>query len=201
MLAKSMQEVWSLAAVGPAIGDFDSPRKWTGLLVIAGKERGAADWLKNSHLWVYWPNYCKQVACGTGRRNGRGARRAQLCSIIPGYLLMAVHPDRCNPWEIVHATPGIYGFVRDSTGNAALLTNEDIEIIRRIEAGLNLPFDPKSAHRFRPGDKVRFVDDIYSRWPVGTVKKIVEDGRISVDVPMMGRIVPVTVYPHQIEAM
>lgn len=197
---KTMNDVWAMAD-GPVLVDFHAPRKWRALLVFGQREQKAADFLKNADQWVYWPNYCRQIACGTGHAGGRGARRPQFCSIIPGYLFLAVHIDAGDPWSIVHVTPGIHGFVRDGTGHAAALSNDDIEIIRNIEGGLNLPFDPKSAHRFKTGDRVHFVDDIYSRWPPGAVKRLAEDGRIVVNVSLLGRVVPITVYPHQIEAM
>jgi transcription antitermination factor NusG len=67
--------------------------------------------------------------------------RPQLASIIPGYLFMGEHLDAGDPWPIVHDTPGIRSFVRNSTGHAASLTDDDIEIIRRIEGDENLPHD------------------------------------------------------------
>jgi hypothetical protein len=46
---------------------------------------------------------------------------------------------------------------------------------------------------------VRFVDDTLNRWPPGRVAGSINDGRISIEVEVMGRIVPFMVFPHQIE--
>lgn len=172
-------------------------RKWFALLTFANRERSAADWIKtrSAHVWVYWPNFVAQQA------SGRGGRRADLRSIIPGYLFMAADVDDGDPWNIVHETPGIHGFVRNGKGNAAHLTDQDIEIIRTIEGKENLPQDPKTAHRFRVGDKVQFCDDMFGRWPAGSVHALDNDGRLEVWVPMLGRVVPIHVHPTQIGMM
>ncbi len=177
--------------------DFTTPRKWYALLTIANKEQAAADWIRirSPGTWIYWPNVSKLNPIG------RGSRRLQLVSIIPGYLFMGDHIDAGDPWPIVHDTPGIRSFVRNSTGHAASLTDDDIEIIRGIEGDQNLPQDPKTAHRHKTGDKVRFASDLYGRWPNGQVSRLAEDGRIVVEVSLLGRMVPVLVYPQQIEAM
>ena len=200
MLAKTeMSDVWKLA--GNPLPDLHSqPKKWRALLSFPGRERRAADFLKDFGQWVYWPNYGKHVSVAPRRPGARRERRLAFFPVIPGYLFLAERADAGDPWGIVHATPGVHGFVRDSEGHAAALTDQDIEIIRHIEAGLNLPFDPKTVHRFKTGDKVRFIDDLYSRWPPGKVSRLAEDGRIVVEVAVLGRIVPILVYPHQIEA-
>lgn len=174
-----------------------TPRKWFALLTISNKEQAAADWIRirSPGTWIYWPNVTKHVA------HGRNGRRPQLASIIPGYLFMGERVEAGDPWPIVHDTPGVRSFVRNSTGHAATMTDEDIEIIRRIEGDQNLPHDPKTAHRFKTSDKVRFASDLYGRWPNGQVSRLADDGRIVVEVSLLGRTVPVLVNPHQIEAM
>jgi len=171
-------------------------RKWYALLTFANRERSAAEWIKRgSHAWIYWPNMVIQVP------DGRGGRRAQLQSIIPGYLFMAADLDDGDPWDVVHETPGIHGFVRNGTGHAAHLTDQDIEIIRNIEGKENLPLDPRTAHRFKIADKVQFCDDLFGRWPVGKVHRLDDDGRIVVTISLLGRVVPIHVNPNQIEMM
>ena len=171
----------------------DMPRIWRAMLVYSTRERGAADWLKRDNVWAYWPNYANQVSAGKGRR------RQELCAVIPGYLFVAFHPESDDPYGLVNKTPGIYGFLRESSGHALTIRDEDIEIIRKIEGGLNLPIDQKTAHRFKTGDKVRFCDDVYHRWPPGKVARLAERGQIVVEVQMLGRVVPISVFAHQIE--
>jgi len=49
------------------------------------------------------------------------------------------------------------------------------------------------------GEKVRFIDDTVRTWPAGTVEKLAQDGRIGVEIELMGRKVLIWVLPHQIE--
>ncbi len=177
--------------------DFSAPRKWYALLTIANKEQPAADWIRirSPGTWIYWPNISQRVS------HGKGRRRVHLTALIPGYLFMAAQADADDPWPVVHDTPGIRSFVRNSTGHAASLSDADIEIIRRIEGAENLPQDPKTAHRFKTGDKVRFVGDLLGRWPVGKVFRLADDGRIVVEVSLLGQMIPVIVHPPQIKAM
>lgn len=180
----------------PAPFSFHGPRKWYALLTFSNRERSAAEWIKaRSRAWIYWPNMIAQ------RAGGRGVRRSQLVSIIPGYLFMAVGLDDGDPWDVVHETPGIHGFVRDGAGHAAHLTEQDIDIIRRIEGNENMPQDPRTAHRFKVTDKVQFCDDLFGRWPPGLVVRLDDDGRIVVDVSLLGRVVHIHVLPSQIESM
>lgn len=174
-----------------------SARKWYALLTFANKEQGAADWIRirSPGTWIYWPNVSRPVA------HGRGSRRVKFAAIIPGYLFMGAHIDDGDPWPIVHDTPGIRSFVRNSTGHAATLTDKDIEIIRRIEGDENLPQNPKTVHRFKTGDKVQFSNDLYGRWPSGKIMRLADDGRIVVEVSLLGQMVPILVHPPQIEAM
>lgn len=195
-------------AMAPLIGldghplDFRTPRNWTALIARPSKEQDAADWLKNAGLLAYWPCFVDQIRHHQQRAAGRAKRFPRYKSVIVGYIFMAVRVgDNTDPWNIVRETPGIISFVRNAEGNAARMAEEDIAVIRRIEGGLNLPINPKTAHVFKCGDKVHFVDDLYGRWPNGVVFRLAENGRIIVNVPLLGQVVPIEVFPHQIEAM
>jgi hypothetical protein len=54
-------------------------------------------------------------------------------------------------------------------------------------------------HHFKTGHKVRFADDASHRWPPGKVAGLTSDGRLIVEVEVMGRVVPFHVYPHLVE--
>jgi hypothetical protein len=64
---------------------------------------------------------------------------------------------------------------------------------------MNTPTPGKALHNFKSGDKVRFRDDLLNRWPPGRIAGALQDGRISVEIEVMGRLVPFHVFPHQIE--
>jgi transcription antitermination factor NusG len=182
--------------------NFREPRVWRALTARPSKEQKAADWLKLRSLHAYWPNYSKEIRAA-GLANGTHRRRTVFCSIIPGYLFMATRDEANEPslQALVEQVPGLIGFVRDGSGNAASLTNDDIEIIRRIESNENLPPAKSHVHRFKTGDDVRFADDLLGRWPNGKIAELAADGRIVIEVALLGRMVPVRALPFQIEAM
>jgi len=89
--------------------------------------------------------------------------------------------------------------IRRSNGDFLLLDDLDIVVIHKIESGQNrAPSPSNTAHTFKKDDKVRFVDDILGRFPPGVVTRCRSDGRIDVDVNMMGCVRSVTVLPDQI---
>lgn len=177
--------------------DFNEPRAWAALTVRPAKEQAAADRLREYQLFSYWPCYLRHMNIGNGRR------RPIFSPVIPGYIFIAVREGtNVNPWHVITVTPGIIGYLRDCHGAPAYLGNDDIEVIRMIESGLNLPPPPDPPkHNFKTGDKVRFLDAIYTNWPVGRIKAIARNDRISVEVPLLGQVVTIEVYPHQIEKM
>lgn len=173
---------------------FNEPRVWFALTVRPGREQDAADWLKHSQVHAYWPCYTRQFPSGQRAPNGRARTVARLCAVIPGYLFMASRPE-ADPWPVVHQAPGISGYLRDATGDAASVSNEDIEVIRQIEAGMNLPPPPKHIHQFKIGMKVRFID---LPWRPGRVIRLADAGEIGVETQLLGQAVTVRVRPHQI---
>lgn len=183
--------------------DTTTPKVWAALVIRSGREQDAADWLKDARLFAYWPCYTRHENAGRYIRLARRSpRRPRFASVIPGYIFMAIRMGSdADPWDLVRQAPGIMNYLRDPTGRAATITDAHIEVIRRIEAGLNLPVAPAAAHHFKTGDRVRFTEDIYSHWAPGRVTRLDQDGQIVVDAPLLGRIVPIKVYPHQIERM
>lgn len=204
MLAKTDTAIRSMGLRGydGCDVDFASPRCWTMLTARPSKEQDAADWLKNSRLFAYWPCFTKQVLSQRSPVNGRSQRRVRFLPVIPGYIFMAASVNTyADPFDIVRQTPGIIGYVRDGSGRPAILSDYDVDVVRKIEALLNLPYNPKTSHKFKVGDKVRFCGDLLGRWLPGVIDRLESDGRIVVGTPLLGRIVPITVFPHQIEAM
>jgi transcription antitermination factor NusG len=171
------------------------PDQWFMLLVRRGKEQEARDSFRRYGLRAYWPNYHTIAHWSLPRRE---RRRRDYRSVTPGYLFVPALPSNTF-WGVIEYNIGIVNVVRNYSGDMAVLKNADIEVIRSIEAGMNTPKPGKSLHSFKTGDKVRFTDDMLNRWPPGRVAGSIGDGRISVEVEVMGRIVPFMVFPHQIE--
>lgn len=171
------------------------PDQWFMLLVRPGKEQEARDSFRRYGLRAYWPNYHSTSHWSPQRRE---RRRTDYRSVIPGYLFVPALPSSTF-WNIIERNLGIVNVVRNYSGELAVLKNADIEVVRSIEASMNTPVPGKSLHNFKTGDKVRFADDTLNRWPPGRVAGSINDGRISIEVEVMGRIVPFMVFPHQIE--
>lgn len=204
MLARIEREIQhhGLFALDGSPMSFRTPRVWIALHARGGKEQDAADWLKKARMFAYWPCYAKDSNAGWRGRHGLSHRRVRYCSLLPGYLFIGAREGATiEPSHLVEQTPGIMGYIRDASGYPMTLGEQDIQTIRRIESGENLPPNPKTAHKFKIKDKVRFCDDLLGRWPHGLVERLADDGRISVGVPLLGRSVSVLAFPHQIEAM
>jgi hypothetical protein len=169
------------------------PDEWCLIAVPFNRQLDWCNNFRHFRLRCYCPNYIN-----FGRRLPRRKRGIQL--LIPGYLFSSDFKEPAF-WEVVKHGRGMVNVVRAFSGEILLLHNDDIMVIRKIEAGLNTPPPPgKALHHFKTGQKVRFSGDLLGRWPSGKVARS-DDGQIVVEVEVMGRSVPFTVYPHQIEQM
>lgn len=174
-------------------------KAWYAVIIRSSREQDAADGFRREGVLAYWPNYERHVPIARDR-NGHKGRRMVFSAIIPGFIFCPT-AEANEFWRIIEHVPGVLNMLRGAGGEIATLTNADIEIIRHIEAGLNLPPPVTPVHNFKTGKKVRFIDDLMGRWPPGKIVRLARDGRISVEIYLMGRMVPIVVLPHQIEAM
>lgn len=171
-------------------------KHWYMIVVRPGHDQEAADSFRRNGVRAYWPNYERFQ---TLRRLGRPERHLVLTPIIPGYLFSPAGVIARDFEDLIDRIVGVVKIVRTFSGSPLFLTEVDIEIIRRIEAGLNTPEPTRSVHNYKTGQRVRFIDDLVGRWPPGKISRLARDGRISVEVELMGRKVAVIVFPHQIE--
>ena len=168
---------------------------WRAFVIVSGHEQDAADGFRRERVRAYWPNRIKLIP------SPRGRRRQIFAPVIPG-MIFTPYADEALLFDAVERIRYVLNVLRKEDGECAMIANEDIEIIRRIESGLNLPPPVTPLHNFKVGEKVRFTDDILGRWPPLTITALSKDGRISVEGYLMGRMVPIhSVLPSQIEAM
>ena len=172
---------------------------WYAVVVRARREQEAADGFRNDGVAAYWPNYVRQrplgIHCGVRRH------RAVFSAIFPG-LIFCPAADEALFWLAVQRIPYVVNLLRKDGNRPATLSNADIERIRKIEAGENLPPDVVTVHNFRIRQRVRFTDVGSFNDLVGRVSALAADGRISVEVSLMGRMVPMHgILPHQIEVL
>jgi len=154
--------------------------------------------MRRRNISAYWPSFEKLVITRQ-RRNGTCVRQMRRIGMIPGYVFSPLDP-KVDFEQFLMQIVGAIDIARTFSGNAWLIPDRDIRLIRKIEIGLNTPHpEGKVAHSFKRGHKVRFVDDLVGCWPPGVIEKLANDSRISVEVDVMGRKVPIWVLPHQIE--
>lgn len=165
---------------------------WHILLAEPNKEKKCADWLYRRSVSVYLPTYTKQ-----SRQRGH-LTRAKLYAAIPGYLF--VPEVVATPhWPTIRDTPGIRSYVRNSEGQPAIVSAGHIEVIRQIEAKLNLPPEAKGV-LFKIGQVVRIRNDLFWGWE-GPITTIENEMRICVEVQMLGRSCRVFAPASELEAI
>ncbi len=172
-------------------------QEWYMVVVRPNHELEAVDSFRRHGTRAYWPSYERLVA-SRQRINGHPVRRMVRTGIVPGYVFSPGSPGS-DFTGLIENVVGAVDIVRTFSGQTLFVTDRDIDIIRKIDKGLNTPLPTGTVHNFKPGEKVRFSDDLLQHWPVGKVAKLAREGRLSVDVDLMGRKVSITVFPHQIE--
>ena len=130
---------------------------WHGLFTQPNKEGKAEVILRKRKIDCYLPKFTKQV-----RSKGR-LHRPKNCAVIPGMLFIPVEAMAAKRRTEIFREAAIYGFLR-TTGNVPKsIPQRDIEIIKAIETKLNR--NTKVIHSdFKPGQKVRFRDQVYSAY-------------------------------------
>lgn len=169
------------------------------VMVRMNRELDAVDSFRRHSVPAYWPSY-QELAPTQRVRGGHPVRRMRRVGIMPGYVFAAADHS-FDMTLLLDRIVGAFDVVRTMSGNPLMIGDADIQIIRKIEIGLNAPSSEKVIHDLKKGEKVRFVDDLIGRWPPGRISKLAKDGRIGVEVELMGRKVEITVLPFQIERM
>src|SRR3990167_10834433 len=142
MLARTLGDVWAVAEQSAAASDLeysDFPW-WHALTVEPNGEHKSAKMLRKVDIHVYFPTYSKKLC----RRNVLIGRR--LCAVTPGLLFVPAEimqirrRDETLKWARVRGFVHTLGAVR---GGLAQIRKDQIEIIRQIEAKLNIPPEMK----------------------------------------------------------
>lgn len=178
--------------------DRDEGCEWYMVIVRQNYQLDAVDGLRRAGQRAYWPSYERSIA-SKRMIAGRQTSRIVRFGILP-YVLSPRCPD-LDFTSLTERVVSILDIVRTYSGNPLFLRQTDLDTIRRIDLGMNTPRPEARPHNFKIGDKVRFTDDLMHQWPPGVIIKVAREGRISVEVSLMGRKVPIMVFPHQIERM
>lgn len=168
------------------------------VIVRSGHEFDSVDSFRRNSVPAHWLSY-EEFVSTKHVQNGRKSRRTRRIGILPACVFVPV--DATPDLEgLLHRIVGAIDLHRTFSGKPFRVDDADFQTLRRIEVGLNTP-TPSIVHKFKLGDKVRFTDDFDCRWPPGKITKLAREGRIIVEVDAMGRKMPITVFPFQIEKM
>lgn len=180
------------------VADYSGYPWWHALLVEPNRETKAADWLMRVNVFAYLPTFTKQIRHGARQRS----HRARLCAALPGMIFipqeMTDIPRREEVFEYAH----VHGFLSGVEGKPKVISKADIELIRLMEAKLNLPPEAKGV-LFKLGQRVSFVNSLFGwSWGNGTVVEIASEHRIGIEVDhLFGRTTKVYVAASEIEAL
>lgn len=168
------------------------------VVVRNNHEFDSVDSFRRNLIPAYWANY-EELLSSRKVKNGFTGRRVRRVGILPGLVFVPVNA-RPDMEGMLHQIVGAIDFHRTYSGGPFIIDDADVRVIQRIEVGLNTP-SKEAAHKFKVGEKVRFIDDLDARWPAGKIIKLAREGRIIVEVDAMGRKMPITVFSFQIERM
>lgn len=168
------------------------------VVVRNNHEFDSVDSFRRNQIPAYWASY-EELLPNKKMKNGCTGRRVRRVGILPGLIFVPVNaaPDMEG---LLHRIVGAIDFHRTYSGAPFVVDDADVRVIQRIEVGLNTP-SKEGAHKFKVGERVRFIDDLDGRWPPGKITKLAREGRIIVEVDAMGRKMPITVFSFQIERM
>ena len=201
-----MSDVGNIDRVRSALGEITGVEVKTATPVASdnyfvitrmGREHEAVDCLRRNRIDAEWPSY-ELLQATRERGTNRLVRRMRRVGVLPGYVFAKPAPD-IDFEAVLRRVVGAIDVARKDSGLPIIIHDRDLDAIRKIAIGLNAPRPEKLEHDFKRGEKVWFVEDIVSHWPAGTVEKLAQDGRIGVEVPVMGRKVLIWALPHQIE--
>lgn len=202
-LAKPLSDKSWSDVVSEFLAEQESARyggfeEWYVLRVESNHEWRSARWLKrNVKIIAYWPHFTEKV-----RRRGK-LHQAQPRAVMPGLLFVPQEFMNLRRRDEVIEYAHAYGIRLCKTkGAAADLGKPEIEIIREIEAKLNLPPERKNV-LFKMGQRVQFTNELYAAfWGTATIFEIASEARIGVEVDKaIGGHTKVYVPASEIEAM
>ena len=194
-----MEDVWAEVEqleVAPYL-EYSGFPWWHALTVEPNGERKSADMLRKVNIHVYLPTFSKKI-CRRGSVTGRRS-----CAVLPGLLFVPAEIMQIGRRDETLKWARIRGFLRAAGGYLAQIRKDQIEIIREIEAKLNIPPSLTKKVEFKIGQPVRFAKDLYSAFlGEATVFEVASDHRIGITGPMLfGRAIKIYVPASEIEAV
>jgi len=194
-----MDDVFALADQPAATPDveYSGFPWWHALTVEPNGERKSAELLRKVNVHVYLPLFSKKI-CRRGSKSGR-----RECAVMPGLLFVPAEMMQIRRRDETLKWARIRGFLRAAGGYLAQIRKDQIEIIREIEARLNMPPQMIKKVEFKIGQRVRFLNGVYSAFlGEASVFEVASDHRIGISGPMLfGSAIKIYVPASEIEAV
>jgi transcription termination/antitermination protein NusG len=184
------------------IPDINAPvqLQWYILKVATNREDSIRDALKRKvameGLDKYFGDVLVPTELITEFKNGK--KRTTKRKLFPGYIVVQMEIND-DSWYAVRETSGIGDFT-GAMGRPAPMSAADIaKIIPKAETGT--PELPKTAIKFKQGDKVRIKEGTFANFE-GSIEVIDDaNGRVTVMVSIFGRTTPVDIEYWQVETV
>jgi hypothetical protein len=140
---------WTKAPCEPIADlEYSGFPNWVALAAEPNRERKAADWLKDHlNIHVYWPFYTVQKHLPFRRRYVVYKPVLPGILLAPSDLMEIENRDAILDWAHLRRVK-----------LARFITKAEVDIIRDIEALLNVPQSEKTFD-YKIKDRVRFLDD------------------------------------------
>lgn len=165
---------WTQAPCEPVADiDYNGFPFWVVLIGEPSRERRVADWFKDQlNIHIYWPHYTVQ------KHQPFRRRYVVFKAVLPGVLLAPaelmdiVNRDKILDYVRLRRARLPYG--------RKFIDKSEVELIRQVEATLNLPPSEKTFN-YKIGDRVRFLDDTKAAFlGEGTIISIAAGNRITI---------------------
>jgi transcriptional antiterminator NusG len=171
------------------------PKRWFILRVYPNRESRVMRAFQQRSISAYLPLYVRTIDRKDPRRQARKPHlgRRVVSPLLPGLIFIPDFEFNYRYTQI-EAIDDVEGFLQFGEFVASLSTT-DFATIRAIEAHLAIP---RGQRKYRVGDKVRFVDSLFSDF-VFVIDRLDSRGRLRMFLDAVKRGVPVIATETQVE--
>ncbi|GJM62078.1 MULTISPECIES: transcription termination/antitermination protein NusG [Persicobacter] len=184
---------------------MSSELKWYVVRVVSGQEKKAKSYLETEVQRHNLEDYVAEVLIPSEKvyemRNGK--KRVRERNHFPGYVIVSADLSHGEALHIVNSTPGVIGFLGDTSGaNAKPVPLREAEINRILGVGQEEEPEMEEATTdmvFTVGESVTVMDGPFSGF-TGAVEEVYEERKkLKVMVKIFGRNTPVELNYIQVE--
>lgn len=177
-------------------------RHWHIMTCAPNLERQAEERLKQRRFECYLPKRLCKVSYGVrGGPHNRKRKRDVIRPIAPGYLFLRFSFDLDqHRRDTLASITGVHNFLRLG-GGYAILTPVEVDRLFNYECSVaNKKLPANSNEALVKGDRVRVIEGPFADIE-GAVNNVDGEDGLSILMAILGRQVPVRLYPEQVEKL